>query len=1115
MREKKAVQTRFIIGPAGSGKTFRTLAEIRAALASAPQGPPLILLAPKQATFQLERQLLADTALGGYTRLQILSFERLADFVLAELKRPAPKLLSEEGRVMVLRALLLRNKERLKIFRSSARMPGFAQQLSLLLRELQRHQITPATLLKLGGELEENGELRAKLRDLSLLLDAYFDWLKQHDLQDGNCLLDLASDALKDEPHRGAQRPIYVAGLWLDGFAEMTPQEINLLAAFVPCCDDAALAFCFDHTPEQKYSGLSIWSVVSKTLQACRDRLQVIPHRTVDTISLPRQTESSRFAHTPALLHLEKFWTAPIPFAETETPQQSVRLATALNPEAEATLAAHEILRFVRGGGRFREAAVILRQFDGYHDFLRRVFTRYEIPFFLDRRASISHHPLAELTRSALSLSAYGWEHDNWFCALKTGLVTSNETAVDQLENEALSRGWKNEIWLHPLNFGDDQYPPVYLEELRKTVIPPFQNFVERIAGLGMAPDGVQLADALERLWSDLRIEEKLNDLSEENPVHATVLEQMRDWLKNISLAFAGESIRVSDWLPILESGLSGMSVGVIPPALDQVLVGTIDRSRNPDLRLVLVLGFNEGVFPASPKSGNLLTEADQTALSSRGVAIGPNKLELMGCERFYAYIACTRARERLVVTCAAQDGDGQTRNPSSLFSVFKQLFPTLSVESIAPEKNWATSEHRCELVAPLIRAKTAGGECDLAALAEMPWFASLQKSLAHFASIQSAEIFSPQRAETLYGTTLKTSVSLLEQYAACPFRFFVSAGLRAQERRVYEVDVREKGSFQHAVLAKFHEQLREEKKQWRDIGPEEARKRIGSISAELKSSFRDGLFGSDAKSNFSAQSLIESLQDFIETIIGWMRQYEFNPHLVELGFGAGEKSLPAWEINLDEGHKLAFRGIIDRVDLFHRPDTGDALAVIMDYKSSAKQLDPVLIAHGLQLQLLAYLAFLRRLPNPETLFGAKQLIPAGVFFVNLRGNFSGGKTRDEVLDHLKDSRQVAFQHSGRFDFNALAQLDNRNEKTGVQFSYRLKADGQPHGASREILSTDKFLALLDDVEQHLSRMGKEIFSGNVQIDPYQKGKVRACDQCDYSQICRIDPWSHEYRPLN
>ena len=71
------MQVRFLIGPAGSGKTFRCLAEIREELLAHPDGQPLLLLAPKQATFQLERQLLSHPDLHGYTRLQILSFDRL------------------------------------------------------------------------------------------------------------------------------------------------------------------------------------------------------------------------------------------------------------------------------------------------------------------------------------------------------------------------------------------------------------------------------------------------------------------------------------------------------------------------------------------------------------------------------------------------------------------------------------------------------------------------------------------------------------------------------------------------------------------------------------------------------------------------------------------------------------------------------------------------------------------------------------------------------------------------------------------------------------------------------------------------------------------------------
>src|SRR5690242_14894721 len=177
-RENRSVQIQFLLGPAGSGKTFRCLSEIRDALKASPEGPPLILLAPKQATFQLERQLLADDSLCGYTRLHILSFERLARFVFDEFHKPLPKMLDEEGRLMVLRALLAKKRDDLKLFRASARLTGFAQQLSKVLHEFQSNQLTPADLRKLAAEAQADGGLALKLQDLALLLESYLEWLK-------------------------------------------------------------------------------------------------------------------------------------------------------------------------------------------------------------------------------------------------------------------------------------------------------------------------------------------------------------------------------------------------------------------------------------------------------------------------------------------------------------------------------------------------------------------------------------------------------------------------------------------------------------------------------------------------------------------------------------------------------------------------------------------------------------------------------------------------------------------------------------------------------------------------------------------------------------------------
>src|SRR5579871_6166935 len=133
LRETFRVQVRFLLGPAGSGKTFECLAGIRKALRVEPDGPPIILLAPKQATFQIERQLLGAGDIAGFSRLGIYSFDKLARFIFEKLNLAPPRLLSAEGRVMVLRALLLRHEKKLKLFGRSARRPGFATELSTLL----------------------------------------------------------------------------------------------------------------------------------------------------------------------------------------------------------------------------------------------------------------------------------------------------------------------------------------------------------------------------------------------------------------------------------------------------------------------------------------------------------------------------------------------------------------------------------------------------------------------------------------------------------------------------------------------------------------------------------------------------------------------------------------------------------------------------------------------------------------------------------------------------------------------------------------------------------------------------------------------------------------------
>jgi ATP-dependent helicase/DNAse subunit B len=139
-------------------------------------------------------------------------------------------------------------------------------------------------------------------------------------------------------------------------------------------------------------------------------------------------------------------------------------------------------------------------------------------------------------------------------------------------------------------------------------------------------------------------------------------------------------------------------------------------------------------------------------------------------------------------------------------------------------------------------------------------------------------------------------------------------------------------------------------------------------------------------------------------------------------------------------------------------------------------------------------------------------LTPTGVFYVNLRGQFENGASRDEVLGGGDGSQRIAYRHTGRFDAGALKQLDSKRARD--QFNYRLKNDGTLYAGSTEALPHEEFVKLLDRVETQLREFGDAIYAGRANVDPYRKGQQKPCEYCDYKPVCRIDPWTHKYRVL-
>lgn len=1108
------MRIRFLLGPAGSGKTHQCVEEARAHLESSPEGAPLLFIVPKQATYQIERLVLAPPGRGAFSRLRIVSFDRLASLIFEMSGAPKPAMLEEDGRMMVLRSLLDQRFQQLAVFAKSARRAGFVRELSRQLRELELHRFDPGRLELLAADEHLPPGLAAKLGDLASLWNEYHKWLEARQLRDSSELPRAAGDLLVQPPTGGA---VFFAHVWLDGFAVLTPAERSLLVSLLPNCGEATLAFCMEANDREPTDSFSQWSVVQRTYSACRTAIQAaIPTARPSVELLSRSNPRGRFSGNLLLAALEANWSSGTPSGPLESDRLGpvVRLLACPTPDAEAEFCAREIVRHVRGGGRYRDVGVVVRSLPEYAVAIRRAFGRYGIPCFLDQRERVSHHPLAELTRGLLGALASGFRQSELMRAFKTGFFGVDASLLDKLENLALEFGLEGRVWLD--GFAKTRMDPGDLDwadPLRERLMAPILRLR---AALGPQSSGTVFAASLRACWEDLRVRAALEDWSarDRSPVHGTVLEQMLLWLRNLERAFDLHSLPLAEWLGVVETGLASLTIGVIPPGLDQVLVGAIDRSRNPDLDVVFVLGVNEGLFPRCQPENSLLTEQDRIGLAERGLPLALAKEDQVSLENFLGYIAFTRARRRLIVTHAAADSAGKKLNPSRFVGHLKRILPGLVEErgSYFTPANGRLGEveHPSEVLPDLLKWRASGAEIP-ATLSSLAGFPAPLLRGGYLPS--GRESLPTELLQKLFGGVLETSVSGMEAFASCPFRFFVRHTLAARERLVFEFERKEQGIFQHEVLSRFHNGLRAEGKLWRDIDPEEARLRIDRCGWEVAAEQGHDPASMPESTRHLVAARIGTLQDFAAWAVQKNRTtYHFDPALAELALGLDDQ-VPGWALQLRGGGDLVLRGRVDRVDLCRLPDGGAAF-VVVDYKSSPQRMDRRKIENGLQLQLVAYAAALAEIQAVAHILRVADgpLTPVGMFFVTLRTASSTAASRSEALAQGGDA---SFPHVGLFDLSHLHLLDSSPPGlSSGQFPRRITKAGLPFKGSFNALPHDEFQPWMDRVREILGQFGRRVLDGDIAISPYRDKKTIPCSQCEFGGVCRTDPWEQSYRAL-
>jgi ATP-dependent helicase/nuclease subunit B len=728
----------FIIGRAGSGKTARCFQRIQQMLRDQPLGPAIFLIVPNQATFQVEREMMAAT--GGFSRLSVVSFDLLGRQIALECGDAAVPELTPLGRQLILGHLLRRHRAQLRFFGSVAHQPGMAAELDATFAELERSGKTSADLARLIEALGRSDPddahrpwLGAKLRDLRFLYDAYQNYLGQ-DRLDQHRRLTQAVEQLQD------CAMLRNATIFVDDFYSFTEYERRFLAGLGRTCAAVEINLNIDPgsptvcNPEGKLDEMGLFHRTERAYCQLRTAMEDAKVQVRDLITLdavyryqsPDLRAIEREALSAIFATAEKAETG-IARGQSENASQvnnasgsgasdtGLRLVEAPDLRAEVDAVARGIVDLLREGYRLRDVAVLARDLGSYQQLIDTSFPEHGLAgvsgpsyYFVDRRRSAEHHPLLAFLRAMFQIVMSRWSMPSVMSFLRTGLTGVSLREADEIENYLIQHRLEGSAWDDPAEWAYQREitapgvgePPLEVfdvrdvQAMRLVVVAGLKPLIDKLGASGPFPVrdiAVEVFGACERF----NVRDKLSEWAngaieagrpEEGAEHEQVWAETVDLFEQMVDLIGEETTKLGDFVDILEWGLERFTLALTPPTVDQVLVGQVGRTRTPEVKAVFLLGMNEGQFPRAGRDETILSRWERRELTRYNLELDPGSDRQRLDEHFLGYVALTRASQLLIVSRPMSDEAGRPTHPSVFWRRLADLLPAVGPVQVPRE---------------------------------------------------------------------------------------------------------------------------------------------------------------------------------------------------------------------------------------------------------------------------------------------------------------------------------------------------------------------------------------------------------------------------------------------
>jgi len=1139
---------RLIVGRSGTGKTTKCIEEIQTKLHEDPEGRPIIYVVPDQMTFLSDQRLITGPNIQGMFRAQVYSFTRLAWRILQETGGISRYHINTVGVSMLIRKIIEENKHELTLFRKVADKNGFIDQVEQLVTEFRRYTVTPEELLTTKNLVEDNGANKAlqdKIHDLELIYHKFEQNIAGKYI-DGEDYFRLLAERINESTY------LKEADIYIDGFYSFTPQEYLIIQQLMSTCRSVTITNTLDPlNVNNNGDELSLFRMTGESYQTIHSMAKQLGIE-VELIPL---TDIKRNIHS-SLGHVEQhFESRP---GKRFIGESRILFAESINPRAEIEGIAREIVKLIRNKSyRYRNISLLSRNMGEYQNIIETVFHDYNIPFFIDQKSRMHDHPLVELIRSSLEIFESNWRYEPVFRSIKTELLfplherkNNIREKVDRLENYCLAYGIKGNKWtskerwkyrkIQGLDWEQgaqtdaERQVEQELNELRLSLIAPLVRLQNR---LKRGKTGRSKCEALYLFLEELEVPVKMeywkNELEDRGELvkageHDQAWNSIVELLDQFVEILGEEEISAKQFASVIGAGLDSLKFSLVPPALDQVLIADLEQSRLADIKVAFIIGLNEGVFPAKFQDEGIFADSDREALIQNGMKLAPTSKTRLLDEEFLAYKAFTTPSEYLYLSYPLANDEGKSILPSTYIKRMRDLYPEAKTLYLMSDPKDLPEENQVDYA---VHYKTTlsylTGQMQLKKrnypindfwwdvyneyMDNENWKEPAKKVFSSLIYQNKAKDLSEQTSTELYGENISASVSRMELFHSCPFSHFASHGLKLRERQVYRLEAPAIGDLFHAALKYIAETVIHQDLLWSDLTRDQcellAREAVDMLAPKLQNE----ILLSTNRHHYIKRKLEQIISRASIILSEHAKHSGFSPIDLELEFGPKGK-LPSITFPLKNGSKMNLIGRIDRVD---KAVIGEEVFLrVIDYKSSAHDLNLNEVYYGLSLQMLTYLDLIM---ENSTILVDKKASPAGVLYFHVHNPMITSK-KILTLDEIEEELLKKFKMNGLMlgEERIVHLMDETLEKGNSPIvPAGLKTDGTLTKASK-VATKEDFNYMQRFVRHKYKESGDQIISGSVGIEPYQLKDKMPCTFCSFKSVCQFDESleSNQFRQL-